>query len=94
MPQDPQLTSLQRPQKLSEALKADRPEDCLSCRLTGSAALVGLGGYSYFSGQHQLRNQEAAIIKSGSRFGMRARQMGLVGIAGSLVGMGIWRLIN
>ena len=39
MPQDPQLISLQRPEKLSTALQADKPDDCLSCRLTGTHAL-------------------------------------------------------
>ena len=117
MPQDPQLISLQKPEKLSKVLEADRQDDCLSCRLTGrplfpdtvlgprwfcwwlwkytgSAALIGLGGYSYFSGRQQLKLQEAKIIQSGSRFGMQSRRAGLVGIAGSLIAMGFWRLVN
>jgi len=36
MPQDPQLISLKKPEKLSEALKADKQDDCLSCRLMGT----------------------------------------------------------
>lgn len=45
MPQDPQLLSLQRPEKLSDALKADKAEDCLSCRLIGELQVC-------FSGNH------------------------------------------
>ena len=60
----------------------------------GASAFIGLGTYSYFSGRHQLRRQEAAILKSGSMFGMRARQTGISGIAVVLIGMGLWRLVN
>jgi hypothetical protein len=60
----------------------------------GASALIGLGVYSYFSGRHQLRQQEAAIVRSGSVFGMGARRAGISGIAAVLVGMGLWRLVN
>ena len=60
----------------------------------GAAAFIGLGGYSYLSGQNQLQMQKATIQKSGSRFGMKSRQAGLTGIAMTFVGMGLWRLIN
>ena len=114
----PPLDSLQRPEKLTKALKEDTGDDCLSCRLVGryktsrishnhlllhilmerlvvgATALIGLGGYSYFSGKYQLQQQETAILRSGSRFGMQSRRMGLVGIAGSLIGLGLWRLVN
>jgi len=88
------LYQLQQPEKLHNVLELDNPEDCLSCRLTGAAAFIGLGGYSYYSGQNQLQIQRAAILKSGSRFGMKSRQAGITGIAMAFVGMGVWRLIN
>ena len=50
MPQDPQLISLQKPEKLSKVLEADRQDDCLSCRLTGRALFQilcwALGGFA------------------------------------------------
>ena len=55
---------------------------------------IGLGAYSYHSGENQLQLQRAAILKSGSRFGMKSRQAGITGIAMAFVGMGLWRLIN
>ncbi len=60
----------------------------------GASAFMGLGFYSYFSGRHQLQQQQNAILKSGSRFGMKTRQAGITTIAAALVGMGFWRLVN
>ena len=61
---------------------------------SGASAFIGLGAYSYFSGKHQLRLQQTAILKSKSRFGIPSRQAGIATIAATFVGMGIWRLIN
>ncbi|KAA6414603.1 MAG: exosome complex protein [Lasallia pustulata] len=91
---NPTLYQLQQPEKLRNVLAQDKPDDCLSCRLTGATALIALGAYSYFSGSHQLQKQQAAILKSKSRFGMKSRQAGIVGIAAAFVGMGFWRLVN
>ena len=60
----------------------------------GATAFIGLGAYSYFSGSHQLQKQQAAILKSKSRFGMKSRHAGIVSIAAAFVGMGFWRLVN
>ena len=60
----------------------------------GSAAFIGLGAYSYFSGLHHLEKNQASILKSGSRFGMQSRRTGLAGIALALAGMGFYRLKN
>lgn len=60
----------------------------------GAAAFMGLGAYSYFSGQSQLRAQQAKILKSKSLFGLKSRQAGITGIALTLAGMGFWRLVN
>ena len=62
--------------------------------MAGATAFIGLGAYSYFSGKRQLQLREAAIKKSGSRFGMGSRRAGITGIALTFVGMGIWRLVN
>ena len=90
----PPVAVLSQPESLQTALARDRPEDCLPCKVTGAAAFIGLGAYSYFSGHAQLKQQQAKILKSGSMFGMRSRQMGITGIAMSLAGMGLWRLVN
>jgi hypothetical protein len=55
---------------------------------------IGLGVYSYISGQSQLRQQQAVIAKSKSVFGMRSRQAGITSIAAALVGLGMYRLVN
>ena len=62
--------------------------------LSGAAAFIGLGTYSYFSGHSQLKAQQAKIIQSKSVFGLKSRQAGITTIALSLVGMGLWRLVN
>lgn len=90
----PSLSQLNQPEPLQSALARDKAEDCLPCRMTGAAAFIGLGAYSYFSGRAQLRQQEAKILKSGTMFGMRSRQIGITGIAMSLVGLGLYRLVN
>jgi hypothetical protein len=68
----PTLQSLDRPQNVQDMVRRDQYEDCLSCKIVGSAAFFGLAGYSYFSGTAQLEKQRAVILKSGSRFGMGA----------------------
>lgn len=90
----PPVQQLDNPEPLVNTLAKDRGGDCLSCRITGAGAFMGLGAYSYFSGHKQLEQQRALILKSKSMFGMRSRQMGITGIAMSLVGMGLWRLVN
>lgn len=91
----PPVSQLKKPEPLSATIEREKAKyDCLPCRITGAAALIGLGAYSYFSGNAQLKQQETKILKSGSMFGMRTRQLGVRGIALSLVGMGLWRLVN
>lgn len=94
IPSLPSLSQLNQPEPLSKTLARDRVEDCLPCRVTGAAAFIGLGAYSYFSGHAQLRQQESKILKSGTRLGIKSRQMGITGIAMSLVGLGFYRLVN
>jgi Domain of unknown function (DUF4536) len=90
----PPLSRLDQHEPLHSALARDKPDDCLPCRVTGAAAFIGLGAYSYFSGRAQLRQQEAKILKSGTMFGIRSRQIGITGIAMSLVSLGLYRLVN
>src|ERR1700712_1999048 len=54
---------------------------------TGAATFVGLGGFTYFSGHHQLRQQQAAILKSGSRMGMAPRRVGITFMSIGMVGI-------
>lgn len=88
-----QLVDYQKPEKLSTLLKEDR-YDCLSCRLTGSAAFLGLGGYVYWSGSRALNERRAEMIKKGARVGLRGRMAGLTILSSSLAALGIYRLIN
>ncbi|KAH8782571.1 hypothetical protein BGZ57DRAFT_925975 [Hyaloscypha finlandica] len=90
----PRIEALSRPEPLKEVLAQDKVEDCLPCRITGAAAFMGLGVYSYFSGHSQLRAQQARILQSKSLFGLKSRQAGITGIALTLAGMGFWRLVN
>ncbi|OAF54530.1 hypothetical protein VC83_09252 [Pseudogymnoascus destructans] len=93
----PPVASLERPEPLTTVLTNDKEEfrdDCTPCRVTGAAAFAGLGIYSYYSGHAQLLAQQKAIAKSGSMFGLKSRQTGITGIAITLVGMGLWRLVN
>ncbi|KAJ3475289.1 hypothetical protein NLG97_g9512 [Lecanicillium saksenae] len=77
----PSIHALEKPENVHEMLRKDRQEDCLSCKVVGSGAFLGLAGYSYFSGMSQLERQRNAILKSQSRFGMRSRKAGIVGIS-------------
>jgi len=74
--------------------KAFEKEDCLSCRVLGSTALVSLGGYTYFSGMQQLRAQRKAIELSRSKYKYGSRQLGIVSLSGTLVALGIYRMFN
>ncbi|EYE91116.1 uncharacterized protein EURHEDRAFT_424202, partial [Aspergillus ruber CBS 135680] len=76
------------------AIADDTFDDCLSCRVTGSAAFVGLGIYSYYTGMKNLRQQEKTIMQSATKYKMGSRQLGIATISATLVGMGIWRAIN
>lgn len=60
----------------------------------GASAFLGLGVYSYVSGQSQLQKRKATIDRNSSIFKLRARQTGITGVATVLMGMGVWRLIN
>ncbi|KAJ5638075.1 hypothetical protein N7520_001161 [Penicillium odoratum] len=77
-----------------QALADDKYDDCLSCRVTGSAAFVGLGIYSYYTGMSNLRKQEKMIMQGPSKYKMGSRQLGIATISATLIGMGIWRAVN
>ena len=59
----------------------------------GGGAFLGLGAYSYLSGNAQLERQREAIMKSRAVFGMRSRKFGIAGISLGLAWLGIWRLV-
>jgi hypothetical protein len=61
---------------------------------TGSTALVSLGGYTYFTGMKNLRLQQKAIEMSKSKYKYGSRQLGILTISATLVGMGLYRTFN
>ncbi|QKX63601.1 uncharacterized protein TRUGW13939_10772 [Talaromyces rugulosus] len=69
-------------------------EDCLSCRATGSAAFIGLGVYSYYTGIRNLKQREQIIMRSASKYKMGSRQLGIATTSAALVAVGIWRAFN
>ncbi|KAI1126355.1 hypothetical protein F5Y10DRAFT_245165 [Nemania abortiva] len=88
----PSIGTLDKPESLDGLLKQDRGEDCLSCRVVGGGAFLGLAAYSYFSGNAQLEQQRAAILASKSIFGIRSRRFGIATTSLGLAWLGIWRL--
>lgn len=90
----PSLYALEPGSKPDQTLAEGNVNDCLPCRIMGGGVFIGLGVYSYISGQSQLRRQQAAILNSKSMFGIRSRQAGITSIAAALVGLGIYRLVN
>ncbi|RDW91252.1 hypothetical protein BP5796_02417 [Coleophoma crateriformis] len=90
----PSVAELERPERLEVLQRQDRGDDCLPCRVTGATAFIGLGVYSYFSGSNQLKLNHAKIVQSKSLFGVQSRQAGISMIALSLIGMGMYRLVN
>ncbi|KAJ1326577.1 DUF4536 domain-containing protein [Microdochium nivale] len=89
----PSVGTLDKPENVHDLLKQDRGEDCLPCRITGGTAFLGLAAYSYFSGTSQLRQQEAKILASGSRFGMGSRRFGIAATSAGLAWLGIYRML-
>ncbi|KAJ5504082.1 hypothetical protein N7463_006956 [Penicillium fimorum] len=83
-----------QPKNAKQALAEDKYDDCLSCRVTGSAAFIGLGVYSYYTGMTNLRKQEKAIMQSATKYKMGSRKLGIASISATLVGMGLWRAFN
>ncbi|KKA30639.1 hypothetical protein TD95_004210 [Thielaviopsis punctulata] len=89
----PSLHQLERPEKLSQVLKAEVDEDCLPCKVIGSGAFLSLSAFNYFSGMSQLEKRQAEILRSGSMFGMRSRRFGIAGISVGLAYLGLYRLM-
>ncbi|KAK4229321.1 hypothetical protein QBC38DRAFT_113779 [Podospora fimiseda] len=90
----PNLSVLNKPERLEDLLKEDRGDDCVPCRIVGGGAFLGLAAYSYITGQQQLELQRAKILASKSPFGMRSRSLGITGISLGLAWLGIWRLFK
>lgn len=61
---------------------------------SGSAAFIGLGIYSYYTGMSNLRKQEIEIMRSATKYKMGSRRLGIFSISATLIGMGIWRAFN
>ena len=60
----------------------------------GSTAFVALGGYTYFAGMKNLQGQRKLIEKSKSRYKYGSRQLGILSLSASLVGLGLYRMLN
>jgi len=76
------------------AYGSDAYDDCLSCRVLGSTALVSLGGYTYFTGMKTLKLQRMAIEMSKSKYKYGSRQLGILTLSATLVSMGVYRTFN
>ncbi|KAB8248303.1 hypothetical protein F9C07_11227 [Aspergillus flavus] len=75
-------------------LAEDQYDDCTACRVTGSAAFIGLGVYSYYTGMSNLQKQERTVMQSATKYKMGSRRLGIAAISATLVGMGIYRAFN
>lgn len=62
--------------------------------LSGSTTFVALGGYTYFAGMENLREQRRVIENSKSRYKYGSRQLGILSLSASLVGLGLYRMLN
>lgn len=69
-------------------------DDCISCRVLGSTALVSLGGYTYISGMKTLKAQRKVIEMSKSKYKYGSRQVGILTLSATLVGLGLYRTFN
>lgn len=75
-------------------LKREAYDDCTSCRVLGSTAFVALGGYTYFTGMKNLRQQRKLIESSKSRYKYGSRQLGILSLSATLIGLGLYRTFN
>lgn len=53
-----------------------------------------LGTYTYYSGMKQLRDRQNIIRMSKSKYKTGSRQLGIISLSSTLVGLGIYRLLN
>lgn len=74
--------------------KLEAYDDCLSCRILGSTAFVALGGYTYFAGMKNLQQRRKLIESSTSRYKYGSRQLGILSLSATLVGLGLYRTFN
>ncbi|KAK5082157.1 hypothetical protein LTR05_007300 [Lithohypha guttulata] len=72
----------------------EEKEDCISCRVMGSTTFVALGGWTYYSGMKQLRERQQLIEKSKSKYKTGSRQLGIITLSATFVGLGIYRMLN
>lgn len=92
-PPNPKVFQLAKPEKLSNILQEDK-DDCLSCRLVGASAFIGLGAYVYWSGRQALKDRGHLIAQQGGMVGVKGRLRGIALLSSSFVGMGLYRLVN
>ncbi|KAH8170506.1 hypothetical protein LIA77_09287 [Sarocladium implicatum] len=85
------IRSLEKPDDVHKLIRQDSDDDCMSCRVVGSGAFLGLAGYSYFSGMAQLERNQQALLQKKTMFGMKSRKAGVIGISLGLAYLGLWR---
>lgn len=66
----------------------------INSNIIGSTAFVALGGYTYFTGMKNLREQRKLIEASRSRYKYGSRQLGILSLSATLVGLGLYRTFN
>lgn len=84
-------------QTISDSSKvASEKYDCTPCRIMGATVFTGLGTYAYFAGHYNLRTEHAERLRLGKQplRWMGARRGGVTTLAATLVGLGLYRLVN
>ncbi|KAF2675059.1 hypothetical protein BT63DRAFT_450042 [Microthyrium microscopicum] len=96
MAQDGMLRELQTPISARETIRSEvrNNDDCLGCRIVGSAAFVGLGGGMLYTGNRDLNANRQKILQSKSIFGFKTRQSALFATSFSMIGLGLYRWFN
>ncbi|TGZ82794.1 hypothetical protein EX30DRAFT_369849 [Ascodesmis nigricans] len=89
---DPRAVGAQ-PYDIETFMRLDQGE-CTACKIIGSVAFMGLGGYTFYSGMKNLNANAAAIAASNSRFGIGIRKVTIATMAGGFVAAGVIRLMN
>jgi hypothetical protein len=61
--------------------------------IQGATVFTGIGVYTAWEGNRQLRKDRASIVSTRSLMTFRIRQAGIFGVATTMVGLGVYRAI-
>lgn len=78
----------------STSLSFFQAKSILLIHRTGASAFIGLGAYTYYTGQQGLKERAHIIAKQGGMGGLRWRLGGIALLSSTFVGMGLYRLVN